>query len=99
MCEDIQKTGKPANRLQGGIHHRLAGRYAGYLKPQNEFPSVANVIDTKTKNATAKFRGWTIKELKDKCGDLEDENEDFHNQVYHNVCIVSACLCTSGVLC
>ena len=97
MCEDIQKNGQPANRPQGGVDHRCAGKYVGYIKAKKELGSaVAKVIDTKTKNAT--YRGWTLRELKDKCCELEDENADLHNQVYHNVCIVNVCLCKSGVI-
>ena len=107
MCEDIQKNGQPANRPQGGVYHRMAGTYAGYIKAKKECggnikakkefgSAAAKVIDTKTKNAT--YRGWTLRELKDKCCELEDENADLHNQVYHNVCIVSVCLSKSGVL-
>ena len=71
MCEDIQNRGQPANRLQGGVHHRFAGKYAGYINAKKEFGSAAaktknaKVTDTKTKNAT--HRGWILKELKDKC--------------------------------
>ena len=102
MCEDIQNHGQPANRLHGGVHHRVAGKYVSYINAKQEFGSAvaktknAKVIDTKTKNAT--YRGWTLKELKDKCCELEDENEDLHNQVYHKVCIVSVCLFKSGVM-
>ena len=97
MCGDIQKTGQPANKPQGGVYHRFAGKYVGYIKPQKEFGSAAaKVIGSKTKNAT--YRGWTLREPKDKCCELEDENADLHKQVYHNVCIVSVCLSKSGVI-
>ena len=98
MCCDIEKHGHAAKRAQGGIHHRYAGKYAGYLNAQKELGSAAKVIDTKTKKAAAKFKGWTIKQLKEKCLDLEDENEDLNNQVYHSVCIVNVCLSKNGVL-
>ena len=98
MCYDVEKHGKAAKRAQGGIHHRYAGKYAGYLNAQKELGSAAKVIDTETKKAAAKFKGWTIKQLKDKCVDLEDENEDLNNQVYRSACTVSGCLSKSGVL-
>ena len=98
MCDDIQKHGQATKRVQGGIHHRYASKYVGYPNAQKEPGSAAEVIDTKTKKAAAKFRGWTIRQLKEKCGDLKDENEDLHNQVYHSVCIVSVCLSKSGVM-
>ena len=67
-------------------------------KQNKEFGSAAAKVNgTKTNNAT--YRGWTLRELKDKCCELEDENADLHNQEYHNVCIVSVCLSKSGVLC
>ena len=65
MCDDIEKRGKADKRAQGGIHHRYAGKYDGYLNAQKELGSAAKVIDTKTKKAAAKFRGWTIKQLKE----------------------------------
>ena len=50
----------------------------GKIKATHEFGSAAaKVIGTKTKNA--KYRGWTLRELKDKCCELEDENADLHN--------------------
>jgi hypothetical protein len=97
MCDDIQKHGQTAKRVQGGIHHRYAGKYAGHLNAQKELGTAAEVIDTKTKKAAAKFKGWTMKELKLKCLDLQNEKEDLHNQVYHSVCIVSVGLSKSGV--
>ena len=97
MCEDIQKNGQPANRPQGGVYHRFGGKSVGYIKAKNEFGSAAaKVIDTNTKNAA--YRGWSPRELKDNCCELEDENADLRNQVYHNVCIVSVCLSKSGVM-
>ena len=97
MCEDIQKNGQPANRPQGGVYHRVAGKYVGYIKAKQEFGSAAaKVIDTKTKHAT--YRGWILRELKDKCCELEDDNADLHNQVYHNVCIVNVCVSKRGVI-
>ena len=98
MCYDIEQHSKAAKRAQGGIHHRYAGKYAGYLNAQKELGSAANVIDTKTNKAAAQFRGRITKQLKETCGDLEDENEDLHNQVYHSVCIASVCLYKSGVI-
>ena len=98
MCYDIEKHGQAAKRAQGGIHHRDASKYAGYKNAQKELGSAAKAIDTKIKKAAAKFRVWTIRQLNEKCGDLEDENEDLHNQVYHSVCSVNACVSKSGVL-
>ena len=98
MCADIQIHGQPANRLQGGVHHRFAGKYVGYIKAKKEFGSApAKVIDTKTKNV--KYRGWTLKELKDKCCELEDGNEDLRNKVYHNVFALSMFVCLRVVFC
>ena len=98
MCEDIQKNGQAASRPQGGVYHRVAGKYVGYNKAKKEFGSAAaKVMDTKTKNA--KYKWWNLREMKNKCCELEDDNADLHNQVYRNVCIVSVCLSKSGVIC
>ena len=94
----INRSPLNARAAEGGVYHRFAGKYVGYIKATKEFGSAAaKVIDTKTKNAT--YRGWTLRELKDKCCELEDDNAGLHNQVYHNVCIVNVCLSKSGVLC
>ena len=38
MVKDIEMHGKQANRPQGGMHHKCAGNYAGYVKAKLEFP-------------------------------------------------------------
>ena len=38
MVKDIEMNGKQANRPQGGMHHKRAGQYAGYVKAFLEFP-------------------------------------------------------------
>ena len=71
--------------------------FEGKIKSKKEFGSAAaKVIDTKTKNAT--YNGWSLREMKNKCCELEDDNADLHNQVYRNVCIVNVCVSKNGVL-
>ena len=87
---------QPTGHKVVSITARRASMWATSKQTKEFELAAAKVIDTKTRKTT--YRGWTLTEMNNKCCELEDDNADFHNQVYHNVCIVSVCLSKSGVM-
>ena len=110
MVKDIEMNGKQANRPQGGMHHRKAGQYAGYVKAFLEFPKEFNKVKkakTKAKHCSNQYKGWTPRRLKDLVQVLEDDLDllqDQHfdlkeqNEDLQNQVYHNACLSKSGSL-